>query len=229
MCGRYTDPSSVDEAIEEFSVTRTVPDLRGYRPRFNVAPTMDGFAVVEEDGTRTLDRFFWTFIPPWSKDGKPGAFSTTNARSDKVAESKLYAPSFKSRRCIVAAGGFYEWRGREQPKQPYHICRADRRPLAFAGVWSAWKSPVDGTTRRSFAIVTTDANGVMQPIHSRMPAILGPDDYAPWLDSNNRDLAVLAELLRPCPDDWLEAWPVSTRVNKSGTEGPDLIAPATLE
>lgn len=224
MCGRYSDPSLYDAKIE-FSVTRIVPSLEALGRRYNVAPTMDAMVVLDRDGERVLDQFFWTFIPPWSEDGKPGKFSAINARDDKLASSRLYGPSFKSKRCIVPAGGFYEWQGKKAPKQPFYIHRNDNRPLGFAGIWSHWQSRERNEERYSFAIVTTAANDALKPIHDRMPVILGRDDYDLWLDPRSVDTQSLQELLRPCPDEWLEAYPVSTRVNKPGNEGPECIEP----
>lgn len=223
MCGRYTDPSSYDATIEEFSITNVVPDLSKWTFRFNIAPQTNALAIFNRDGERTLAPFFWTFIPPWSKDGKPGKFSTINARDDKIVESKLYGPSFKSKRCLVPAGGFYEWQGKRKPKQPYHIHRVDERPLAFAGVWSHWRSRETGEESNSFAIITTSPNGVMSPIHDRMPVILEGGDYDAWLDPSHQDVQALRELLRPCPDTWLDAYPVSTYVNAVAHEGPQCI------
>jgi len=225
MCGRYSCPNSYDETIDEFSVTRIVPDLSQFPLRFNVAPTQDCPVVFERDGERVLDRFFWTFIPPWSEDGEPGKFSAINARADKIASSRLYGPSFKKRRCIVPAGGFYEWKGDQSPKQPYFIHRADGKPMALAGVWSHWRSKETDAERYSFAIVTTAPNGVMKPLHNRMPVILDPRDYGAWLDPGNTDPNGLQDLLRPCPEDSLETYPVSTYVNKPGNDGPECVEP----
>ncbi len=223
MCGRYTDPSSYDAAIEEFSITHIVPDLSQLGRRFNIAPQTETLAVFDHGGERTLGLFNWTFIPPWSRDGKPGKFSTINARDDKIIDSRLYGPSFKSKRCLIPAGGFYEWRGNRKPKQPYYIHRVDGRPLALAGVWSEWHSRETDDERYSFAIITTSPNDVMSPIHDRMPVILGRKNYDAWLDPLNTDVKALRELLRPCPDEWLVAYLVSTYVNAVGNEGPQCI------
>jgi len=223
MCGRYTDPSSWDPNIAEFSITRITPDLSEWVRRFNVAPTNYGAVVFENSGVRVLDRFFWTFIPTWSKEGKPGKFSAINARDDRILESKLYAPSFKSKRCIVLAGGFYEWKGKKAPKQPFYIHRADGKTLAFAGVWSHWQCRDSDEERYSYAIVTTSANDFMKPLHHRMPDILEEADYAAWLDAANDDIEGLRDMLKPCPDDWLRTYRVSTYVNKVGNDGPECI------
>lgn len=228
MCGRYTSPSSYDATIEEFSITRVVPVIKRISIRFNIAPTSETPVIFEEDGERLLDNFFWTFIPPWSPDGKPGKFSAINARDDKIASSKLYAPSFRSRRCIVPVGGFYEWQGKKSPKQPYFIHHPKADTLALAGVWSHWKAKDGSAERNSFAIITTKPNGVMQPLHDRMPVILDAADWNTWLDRDMADTDALQGLLRPCPDEKLEAYPVSTEVNKPGNDSPSCVEPVGL-
>jgi len=107
------------------------------------------------------------------------------------------------------------------PKQPFHMHFADHRPFAFAGLWEHWENgdaPLDTCT-----IITTTANAAMQPLHDRMPVILAPGDYARWLSSEPNDPALILELLRPCPDEWLTREPVSTSVNNPRREGPECL------
>ena len=92
------------------------------------------------------------------------------------------------------------------------------KPFGFAGLWESWrgpKGPVETCT-----IVTTEPNAVTAPIHNRMPVILDPADYDRWLDPSQPEAEAL---LRPCSDDWLEAFAVSTRVNTPRNDSADLI------
>ena len=131
-------------------------------------------------------------------------------------------PAFRKRRALVPADGFYEWQKREGggPKQPLLIRRRDTEPFAFAGLWEHWRGP-EGEVE-TCTILTTEANAVLGPIHDRMPVILDPASYDRWLDPGQ---AKAEELLRPCPDEWLEAFPVSTRVNNVRNDAAELIAP----
>ena len=59
-----------------------------------------------------------------------------------------------------------------------------------------------------------------------MPVVLPESAWDTWLDVDNHDTASLAKLLVPMPADELEAWTVSTLVNKADNNGPELIATA---
>jgi putative SOS response-associated peptidase YedK len=101
--------------------------------------------------------------------------------------------------------------------------------MAFAGLWEIWRDPAVADDDdadawvRSCVIVTTSANAVLEPIHARMPVVLDEADWDRWLDPANGDLVALEELLRPAPDDWLEVYPVSTRVNSPDNNDADLV------
>ena len=140
-----------------------------------------------------------------------------------MAEKPAFRGAFRKRRALVPADGFYEWRKREgsKLKQPLLIRRRDGQPFAFAGLWEHWRGP-EGEVQ-TCTIVTTAANAVLAPIHDRMPVILDPACYDRWLDPGQAKAE--EELLRPCPEDWLEAFPVSTRVNNVRNDAAGLIAP----
>jgi len=237
MCGRYTSTSSPARLAEAFHVDEVTAEQLPIR--FNVAPTQPVYAVAEsrrENGRRLLGTFRWGLVPSWAKDPRVGA-KMINARSEGLAGRTAYKKAFARRRCIVPADAFYEWqvlsgvadgpgqsRGR---KQPYVFRRRDGEPLAFAGIWEMWRSRTqpDSEPLRTCAIITTRANAVVEPIHSRMPAILAAGAWDAWLDRGNDDLEMLQALLVPAPSQDLEAWAVSARVNKSENEGPELIEP----
>jgi putative SOS response-associated peptidase YedK len=156
-----------------------------------------------------------------------------NARSESVADKPAFRSAFARRRCLVLVDGFYEWQQHGVPKggkkQPYRIRRRDGQPFAFAGLWESWKGPKGGPELdqplETATIVTTDANEVLKPLHHRMPVILAPEDYDAWMNPETPKDAAEA-LLRPCPEDWLEAYPVSTRVNNVRNEDASLVEPA---
>lgn len=200
--------------------TRVAED---YVPQYNIAPG-DGLLVVTNDEPDTLDVYEWGFLPEWADD--PDDVPTPiNARSETASEKPMFRAAFEHRRCLVVADGFYEWQGRRGSKQPYRICRADREPFAFAGLWSHWRPPddvatdggrttsaesEDGEARWTTTILTTGANEVVEPIHDRMPVILEPDEETAWLTGTPEDAA---DVLDPHPAESLVAYPVSTRVN----------------
>ena len=145
-----------------------------------------------------------------------------------MAEKPTFRNSFKRRRCLVPADGFYEWKATGQKhKQPFVIRPVDGKPLAFAGLWDRWHSPA-GETLERMTIVTTAANDLMRRLHERMPVILPPEHFALWLDPACQKAALLTSLLMPCPDALLSVTPVSTFVSNARNEGPRCLEPVTL-
>ena len=230
MCGRFVSSSPPDELAAYFGVDQVAEGVQDAEraPNYNVAPTQDVLAVVEDDQMRYLDAFHWGLVPSWAKDAKIGN-RMINARAETVASSNAFKSSFAKRRCLVPADGFYEWKklageGKKAKKQPMFISRRDGAPVAFAGLWSVWRGPdKDQEPLRSLTIVTTTPNETMRPIHDRMPVVLPEAAWSTWLDRDNQDLDVLAGLLVPAADDLLEVRPVSTEVNNVRNNGPQLI------
>lgn len=133
-----------------------------------------------------------------------------------IADKPMFRDAFKRHRCIIPANGYYEWEKRPDGKQPFFINAADGSVLSFAGLWDRWKNPETGEPMTSCAIIVTEANALTRPVHDRMPVILDGADIGPWLDGSAG-----TELLRPAPDGSLRMWPVSRRVNKTGTGDDD--------
>ena len=190
MCGRYASFLPA-EAVARFF--RTVNPLPNLPPSWNVVPTQAAMVVRRhpETGERHLNLLKWGLVPSFVKDIKQ-ARRPINARAETVATSGMFRTAFAKRRCLVPAGAFYEWRPEPTGKQPYAIARTDGDPLAFAGLWEAWRYP-DGEILRTFTIVTTTANQTMAELHERMPVILEPSDWPVWLgeaegDENYRPL-----------------------------------------
>ena len=221
MCGRFTQQRSAADLAALFDAEPLSDDLGSH---FNLAPTQSAAIVVERADRRALTSYKWGLIPSWAKDPRI-ASRLFNARSETVATSAAFRSSFRARRCIVPVDGFYEWRRDGSGRQAFLIHRADGAPLALAGLWSAWHDPATAAVRRTFTILTTTPNELMATLHDRMPVILEPSTWAPWLDPNLTDLGELHGLLRPSPAEPLEAYPVRTLVNSVRNDGPELILP----
>jgi len=219
MCGRYTLRTPVDSLVEAFEIEEYPSSIT---PSYNIAPTQEVAAVVEEDEKRKLERFHWGLIPSWAKDPAIGN-KMINARAETVSEKPSFRKAFKVRRCLVLADGFYEWQKMDNGKQPYYIKMQDDSPFAFAGLWEIWGK--NGEEIRSCTIITTDANDLMDEIHHRMPVILQPEDYSMWLDPDFDEEASLTSLLKPYPAAAMEAYPVSRRVNKPSNNEPGVVEP----
>jgi putative SOS response-associated peptidase YedK len=168
-----------------------------------------------------LDVFRWGLIPAWAKDAKIGN-KMINARAETVLEKPAFRTAFQRRRCLVPAGGFYEWMKGPGGKVPHWIHPAQGGTLTFAGLWESWRGGPDGRPVHSFVILTTAPSRDVASLHDRMPVIVAPEDRDGWLDPGAQ-AEDLAELLRPAPDGTLRAHPVSTAVNRPGHDGPELI------
>jgi putative SOS response-associated peptidase YedK len=211
MCGRFVQAYSWQEINDLLDL---VGPPQNIQPRYNVAPTQQIDVVYRDDGERKFAKMRWGLIPFWWKKPASEAPSTFNARAETVAEKPFFRASYNKTRCIIPASGFYEWvnRGKDQPKQPFYISAKDEKPLLFAGLWSPWKDVETEEDRLTATIIVTKANDTLSDIHDRMPVILDPDDVKPWLNG-----ALGSELLEPAPEEKLTYWPVSTRVNKTGS------------
>ena len=219
MCGRFTLATPGQTIAEAFEL-QAAPELK---PRYNISPTQPVAVIRAVGAGRELAMLHWGLIPSWSKDAAIGS-RMINARGETVAEKPSFRTPFRSRRCLILADGFYEWKRDGERKQPYHICMADRRPFAFAGLWDRW-APRDGEPVESCTIVTTAPNELMAPIHDRMPVILPAAAHARWLDPTVREKERLQELLQPFDASSMRACPVSPRVNNPRNDDRDCIAP----
>lgn len=220
MCGRYTVTTPAPVLARHFGLTDVRAALE--RPRYNLAPTQLA-PVVANGAPHALDLYRWGLIPSWAKDAAIGN-KLINARAETLADKPAFRTALKKRRCLVLADSFFEWKqGGEGPKTPYLFRRRDRAPFAFAGLWEEWTDGGTGEVVRSFTIVTTDANRLLGGYHHRMPVILPPAAYAAWLDPAPHEAAELAPLLRPAPDDWLEAVEVGRWVNAPRNDTPQCI------
>jgi putative SOS response-associated peptidase YedK len=220
MCGRFVLMTPGKDLAERFGLEEA-PDLD---PRYNIAPTqMVAVIRLDQDtAQRRLVLVKWGLIPFWAKDTSIGQ-KMINARAESVAEKPAFRSAFKSRRCLVPADGFYEWkRGKGHQKRPYLARGSDGIPFAFAGLWERWTGAGDETIE-SCTILTTDANEIMEPIHDRMPVILHPKDYELWLDTHVKKPNLLKPLLRPYPSEEMVVQPVNPKVNKASYDAPDCV------
>jgi putative SOS response-associated peptidase YedK len=217
MCGRYT-VTSAPEAIRALFRYEEQPD---FPPRYNIAPTQPIAIVRLIDGKRQLALVRWGLLPSWVKDPRNFAL-LVNARGESVCEKPAYRAAMKRRRCLIPADGFYEWKSLGGRKQPYFVRAKSGEPLAFAGLWETWTGP-NGEELETAAIVTTRANRTLEPIHDRMPVVVAPDAFDLWLDGANVDAKTAEVLIQPAPDDLLEAYEVSTAVNRNANDNPKLI------
>lgn len=220
MCGRFglTRPEKLK--LERFGITGLPEETE---PRFNIAPGTDVLVIRERNGGREATRVRWGLVPWWAEDPAVGA-RMANARSEGAFDKPAFKEPMRKRRCLIPADVFYEWQAvkGQKRKQPYAVSLKTREPFALGGIWDFW-APRDGAAGIvSCAILTTEPNVLLSPIHDRMPVIVPEERYLTWLDPHTPEPAV-QELVQPFSSDRMQAWPISLRVNRTEEDDPGLL------
>lgn len=221
MCGRFTLFADFHTIVNRFDIGAVIQEEL-YVPSYNIAPSSPVLSVIN-DGTKNRMGFLkWGLIPPWAKDEKVG-YTMINARAETLMNKPSFRTAFKKRRCLIIADSFYEWnRSNKKSKTPLRFKLKTNELFGMAGLWEHWKSP-EGNSIFSCTIITTTANQLMESIHDRMPVILKPEDEKKWLNPSNTDLKNLTDLLKPLPENLMEAYEVSSLVNSPRNNTPELI------
>jgi putative SOS response-associated peptidase YedK len=225
MCGRFTLTYQERERLaRELGVNVEEISDSMYQPRYNVAPTDKHLIVRLRYEDRQALTAKWGLVNSWAKDAKRAA-SQINARAETLAGSGAFKDAFLKRRCIVPADGFFEWTTTASGRRPIWFHREDRKLILFAGLYESWQ-PRPDEWQRTFTIITTTPNRTLEPVHDRMPVILGEEDVDRWLDPRQEDLERLARLLLPAPDGLLVGTAVSQRANSVKNDDPSVLEPA---
>ncbi|UJF26437.1 SOS response-associated peptidase [Planococcus sp. 107-1] len=221
MCGRYSLYADYNAILQRFDIEEATVLEEDYQPSYNIAPSHQVLAVVNDGSKNRLGLLRWGLIPPWAKDEKVG-YKMINARAETAAEKPSFRNAFKKKRCLVVADSFFEWQRNDSGKTPMRIKLKSEEPFAFAALWESWKS-ADGKTVNTCSILTTKPNDLMATIHDRMPVVLTKEAEKIWLDPKVQDPEILGELLKPFNAEEMEAYEVSEAVNSPKNNGPELI------
>jgi len=226
VCNRYRLTHSKEYLAERFEASA---DEIEDRPRYNIAPTQQVLTVRKKDGkkSRQFTTMRWGLIPSWSKDMSIGT-RTLNARSETVTKTPAFRESILTKRCLIPADGFYEWRKMGSVKQPYCFELSDGEVFALAGLWDEWTNP-DGELVESCTILTTRPNSLVSDLHDRMPVIVPSDKYDLWLDPDITDFEAIRDILKPYDPELMSRYPVSTRLNNSRNDDAESAARITLD
>jgi putative SOS response-associated peptidase YedK len=237
MCGRAYETYSDEELAFRYHNEKikkkpfAVPS--GLRPNYNFAPTQNSPIVRLNDGEITIDLLKWGLVPFWAKDVKIG-YKLINARSETISEKPSFREAFKKRRCIIPFSGFIEWKREGKIKRPFVIHLKDEPIMSVAGIWESWSpkdkdgNKVKGKELQTFSVVTVGPNSFMEQIHDRMPAILSRKDEEQWLDQDSEPES-LQRILKSCPSKWMQAYEVSTLINKAENNSEEVLKPLTGE
>lgn len=196
MCGRFVLITDLSVIAEEFEIHDASVH---FSPSHTVSPGQHIPALIRQDSQNMMVTYLWGLIPFWAKDPSIGT-KLINARAETVAEKPSFKNAFLHRRCLIPANGFYEWKTEGKKKIPYSFSLKSGSPFVFAGLYENWIAP-DKKTVETCTIITTQANGVVEPIHDRMPVIVPKESQALWLETQNNDVSKLQDVLKPYPAD----------------------------
>jgi len=218
MCGRFELHSAFAIIAKLFGLTG---DSVMMPTGFNIAPGQDIAIIVNEGGKNRLTTCHWGFVPSWEQDLKEG-YKMINARAETVAEKPSFRQAFSRGRCLVVADGFYEWKDVGGKKTPVYVRLKSGKPFGMAGLYNLWTSP-EGEQVCTSTIITTAANGIVRPVHDRMPVIIDPAAAGLWIDPSVHEKEKLLPVLKPYPDDEIELYEVSARVNSPKNDSKENI------
>ena len=212
MCGRIAQVHTPDELSELLGIAGGLDDLAGMSRSYNVPPSAVLPAITVGKHGLHWESFAWGFLPAWIKRGRP----MINARSETVAEKRMFRSAFRWRRCVLPATAWYEWLTMtgQQKKQPYCIRPQDDTELLFlAGIYE------NGTC----AILTRAARPDLRFIHERMPVVMPRALLEFYLDTP------VPEMVFGTADELsLKAYPVTTRVGSPKFNAPECLVPIAV-
>ena len=220
MCNRFRVTYSRTSIEEQFQAWDEIENT----PRFNVAPTQPVLTVRSESGKRRVTEMRWGLIPSWASGVTSVHF---NARSESITTTPSFRDLIKTNRCLIPADAFYEWQKIGGIKQPFAFEVSNKDLFALAGLWDEWKDP-QGPLVQSCTILTTEANSLVAEMHDRMPVIVRREAYEVWLNPTSPIEEVLS-LLKPFDSSAMHKYPVTTALNNSQNEGPEVAAKSEIK
>lgn len=229
MCGRGFTTYTKEELYlcylnRESWTWRVNGEIPDFKPNYNLCPTQTSLVLCVAEGTLAFREMRWGLVPSWAKTVKDAdKYSMINAKCEEVAEKRSYKSAFQRRRCIVPVSGFFEWQRADAVKKPFAISRKDKTIMSLAGIWEHWISSSDNSIVDSFSLLTMASNEFMEKIHTRMPVILDRQSESHWLDPDLTDIVAISKLMKLFPADGLDAYEVSSLVNSTKNNRPEVL------
>jgi len=186
MCGRFAltaDVCGLPDLLQE----RMPPAHRTrYAPRDPILPSEPVLVLHRDEGGTEAGLMLWGLIPSWAKSPGEGP-RPINARSETVAEKASFRSAWRHRRCLIPATAFFE-KGKR-------IRRDDGGVFWLAGLWERWLG-ADGSELDTCTVLTTEPNGLIRPLHNRMPVLIPEGLEEAWMaPSDGAALRALEPLL----------------------------------
>ena len=223
MCGRFglTRPEALN--LERFGISELPPLV----PRYNIPPSSDILVVRERKGVTEAEMIRWGLVPSWAKDPSIGN-RMANVRSDTALEKGSFRAAMQKRRCLIPADVFYEWQDvpGQKRRKPYAVAIRDGEIFALGGLWEAWRAKESGEWLITCAILTTEPNELLEPIHDRMPVIVKERDYAKWISPGTEAVEV-RRMVESFPADVMRTWEIGLLVNDPKTDDARILTPTS--
>jgi len=208
MCYNKSVIQKLGELQKQYELFKPVNEKDAFDelPLYNALRLQKLPIIAERDGKLHAFKALWWLIPHWSASGKPEV-TAFNARVETVDKSRLFAPYFKSSRCLIPVGAFYEYSADEiveieingklkRVKQPYLVRMKNNEPFALAGIFSVWVDKKTGEELPTYSVLTTEPNEVIGRMHDRMPVILDKRNFKMWLDPEYQDTEKLKKIIQ---------------------------------
>jgi putative SOS response-associated peptidase YedK len=223
MCGRFTLVVTYEELLEILDKNYEIKSFESKHelPRYNIAPTQDVISIIHDGEKYRAGYLKWGLVPSFAKDEKIG-LKMINAKAETLLEKPSFAKLIETKRCVILADSFYEWKKDEHIKTPYRISILDQKVFPLAGLRSVYQRE-DGSKLHTVTIITTEANQFMKEIHERMPVILTKESEKIWLNLNNQNIQQILSCLKPYDDHLMQSYQVSSYVNSSLHEDENCI------
>jgi len=224
MCYRYSVPGP-DSLVKRFSAS--FPENVSFKRQYHVSSfDLPKLPVITNENPKQIQLFSWGLIPFWVKDMKAAGemrLKTMNARAESIYEKPSFRNAAEQKHCLILADGFFEWQEYQGKNYPYYIRLKDHEPFAMAGLWDNWVDKETSEEIRTYTVITTKANPLMEKIHNkkkRMPVILRKENEEEWIRTSLKKETAQA-LLSPYDAQEMEAFTIS-RLITSKHQNPNV-------
>lgn len=221
MSDRFVFEASQEEVERKFGISTKREDF--FESKYNITPGARIPVVYQEKGGRKIYTFNWGLIPPGAETESEGDEKYEIAL-EELEEDEWLSDCLEKRRCLIPANGFYKWKFTEKKSTPFYIRLLTNELTAFAGIYSVWESS-SGRNVYSCAMLTTEANALVQPVDDRMPVLLSPDHYDRWLSKDALSENDFEKIMNSYTLTELAVNRVSEDVNNPENNSPELIQP----
>ncbi len=208
MCGRFT----LANPAAAFNAMPWLTNVPKSHPRYNIAPGQRALIICDHSGPAVR-------LAHWGFTRKRGSLTRDlliNARSEKVLETPSFSESFRQRRCVIPADGFYEWRKTANASIPHLFQLTSGEPFCLAGLYDRVGDELN------FVILTTAANALVKPVHARMPVMLPVREAMAYI-SAPPEAAETRRFFQPFASEQMRSHRVSTLVNRIENDSPACI------